>query len=149
MEGLFDILTVDNAYFTKRPVNDVAYVSLDPGTGPTDESVWIKTRSPYIQNVTTIGTGCTGLKIDGDLHNGGNDSIVANDFTQVLSDGIGVWCTNLGKTELVSVFTYYNHIGYLAENGGKIRGTNGTTHTENMVVLQKVLITLKHQSLLH
>jgi hypothetical protein len=125
MEGLFDILTVDNAYFTKRPVNDVAYVSLDPGTGPTDESVWIKTRSPYIQNVTTIGTGCTGLKIDGDLHNGGNDSIVANDFTQVLSDGIGVWCTNLGRTELVSVFTYYNHIGYLAENGGKIRGTNG------------------------
>jgi hypothetical protein len=125
MEGLFDVLTVDNAYFTKRPVNDVAYVSLDPGTGPTDESVWIKTRSPYIQNVTTIGTGCTGLKIDGDLHDGGNDSIVANDFTQVLSDGIGVWCTNLGRTELVSVFTYYNHIGYLAENGGKIRGTNG------------------------
>ena len=125
MEGLFDILTVDNEYFTKRPVNDVAYVSLDPGTGPTDESVWIKTRSPYIQNVTTIGTGCTGLKIDGDLHAGGNDSIVANDFTQVLSDGIGVWCTNLGRTELVSVFTYYNHIGYLAENGGKIRGTNG------------------------
>ena len=125
MQGLFDVLTVDNQYFTKRPVNDAAYVSLDPGTGPTDESVWIKTRSPYIQNVTTIGTGCTGLKIDGDLHDGGNDSIVANDFTQVLSDGIGVWCTNLGRTELVSVFTYYNHIGYLAENGGKIRGTNG------------------------
>jgi len=125
LEGLFDILTIENQYFTKRPVADTAFVSLDPGTGPDDESVWIKSRSPYIQNVTTIGTAVTGLKIDGDLHNGGNDSIVANDFTQVLSDGIGVWCTNLGRTELVSVFTYYNHIGYLAENGGKIRGTNG------------------------
>ena len=65
------------------------------------------------------------MKIDGDLHNGGNDSIVANDFTQILSDGIGYWVTNLGRSELVSVFTYYNHIGYLAENGGKIRATNG------------------------
>ena len=28
--------------------------------------------------------------------------IVANDFTQVLSDGIGAWITNLGRAELVS-----------------------------------------------
>jgi hypothetical protein len=66
-----------------------------------------------------------GLKVDGALHNGGNDSVVANDFTQILSDGIGFWVTNLGRSELVSVFTYYNHIGYLAENGGKVRATNG------------------------
>jgi hypothetical protein len=66
-----------------------------------------------------------GQKIDGALHNGGNDSIVSNDFTQVLSDGIGAWITNNGRAELVSVFTYYNHIAYLAENGGRIRATNG------------------------
>ena len=65
--------------------------------------------------------------VDGDLHAGGNDSIVANDFTQIISDGIGVWCTNLARTELVSVFSYYGHIGYLAENGGKIRATNGNS----------------------
>ena len=84
-------------------------------------------RSPYVQNVTNFGTGATGLKIDGDLHAGGNDSIVANDFTQVISDGIGCWITNLGRAELVSVFSYYGHIGYLAENGGKIRATNGNS----------------------
>jgi len=82
-------------------------------------------RSPYIQGVTTIGDNCIGMKIDGSLHNGGNRSIVANDFTQVLSDGIGYWATNLGRSELVSVFTYYAHIGYLAENGGILRATNG------------------------
>ena len=125
MQGLVDILGPSNQYLTQRPTAGATYVSLDPGTGPSDSSVWISNRSPYVQNVTTLGTGCIGLKIDGALHAGGNDSIVANDFTQVLSDGIGVWCTNAARTELVSVFTYYNHIGYLSEAGGKIRGANG------------------------
>ena len=124
VSGLTGTLGSANAYGTKRPTAG-AYASLDPGWGPDDDRTWIKTRSPYVQGVTTFGTACVGLKIDGNLHNGGNDSIVANDFTQVLSDGIGAWVTNLGRAELVSVFSYYGHIGYLAENGGKIRGTNG------------------------
>jgi hypothetical protein len=102
-----------------------AYVSLDPGWGPADTRTWINTRSPYIQGVTTIGTGCVGQKVDGSLHNGGNRSIVSNDFTQVLSDGIGAWVTNNARAELVSVFSYYAHIGYLAQDGGIIRATNG------------------------
>jgi len=113
-----------NSYGTKRP-SAGAYASLDPGWGPDDTEVWISNRSPYVQGVTNFGTSCVGIKVDGSLHDGGNDSIVANDFTQVLSDGIGAWVTNLGRAELVSVFAYYGHIGYLAENGGKIRGTNG------------------------
>ena len=126
VQGLDGVLGTVNTYGTKRPTAG-AYVSLDPGWGTAHEEVWVKNKSCYVQNVTTFGTGCVGLKIDGDLHAGGNDSIVANDFTQVLSDGIGVWCTNLGRTELVSVFSYYGHIGYLAENGGKIRATNGNS----------------------
>ncbi len=124
VSGLSGTLGSANSYGTKRPTAG-AYASLDPGWGPDDNRTWITSRSPYVQGVTTFGTGCVGLKIDGNLHNGGNDSIVANDFTQVLSDGIGAWVTNLGRAELVSVFSYYGHIGYLAENGGKIRGTNG------------------------
>jgi hypothetical protein len=126
VQGLTGTLGSANSYGTKRPTAG-AYVSLDPGWGTTDENVWITNKSPYVQNVTTFGTACIGLKVDGDLHDGGNDSIVANDFTQILSDGIGVWCTNLARTELVSVFSYYGHIGYLAENGGKIRATNGNS----------------------
>jgi hypothetical protein len=75
--------------------------------------------------VATFGYAAIGQKIDGALHNGGNDSIVSNDFTQIISDGIGAWVTNNGRAELVSVFSYYAHIGYLSENGGRIRGTNG------------------------
>ena len=124
MEGLTGDLTSNNDYGTRR-VTAGAYCSLDPGWGPDDESAWIRTRSPYIQNNATFGRAAIGQKIDGSLHNGGNRSIVSNDFTQLISDGIGAWVTNNGRAELVSVFTYYSHIGYLAENGGKIRGTNG------------------------
>jgi hypothetical protein len=117
-------LTEDNQYGTKRPTGG-AWVSLDPGTGPNDESVWVGERSPYVQNITFFGDFCVGQKIDGALHNGGNKSITSNDFTTILSNGIGAWCTNQGRGELVSVFAYYSYIGYLCENGGVIRATNG------------------------
>jgi len=104
-----------------------AFVSLDPGWGPDDERTWITSRSCYVQNVTTIGVGAVGQKVDGDLHNGGNKSIVSNDFTQVISDGIGAWMLNGGRGELVSVFSYYAHIGMFATNGGIIRATNGNS----------------------
>ena len=124
LQGLTGDLLAENEFGTSR-VSAGAYCSLDPGWGPEDYRAWIITRSPYVQGVTTIGTAAIGQKIDGALHNGGNDSIVSNDFTQVISDGIGAWVTNNGRAELVSVFTYYSHIGYLSENGGRIRGTNG------------------------
>jgi hypothetical protein len=124
LQGLTGDLLAPNAYGTSR-VSAGAYCSLDPGWGPDDFRTWIISRSPYVQNVATFGTAAVGQKIDGALHNGGNDSIVSNDFTQIISDGIGAWVTNNGRAELVSVFSYYAHIGYFAENGGRIRGTNG------------------------
>ena len=124
LDGLNGDLGPANPNGTSRPTAG-AYASLDPGYGPDDQNVWITARSPYVQNLTTFGNAAVGQKIDGALHNGGNDSIVSNDFTQVISDGIGAWITNNGRAELVSVFTYYSHIGYLAENGGRIRATNG------------------------
>jgi len=114
--GVFDLY--------QRPTGG-AYCSLDPGWGPADERTWIVNRSPYIQGVTTLGYGAVGQKIDGALHNGGNKSMVSNDFTQVISDGIGAWVLNNARAELVSVFTYYAQVGYLAEDGGVIRATNG------------------------
>lgn len=124
LQGLNGTLGAPNEYGTRRPTAG-AFVSLDPGNGSDDEDVWITTRSPYVQNVTTFGTACIGMKIDGSLHDGGNKSIVANDFTQVLNDGIGYWAAFNGLSELVSVFTYFCHIGYLSTDGGRLRGTNG------------------------
>jgi len=100
-------------------------VSLDPGYGPDDTSVWITSQSPYVQNCTSFTPGGTGFKIDGALHNGGYKSMVANDWTQINSDGVGIHVLNDGRSEIVSCFTYYCNIGYLAESGGKIRGIVG------------------------
>jgi len=122
--GLRGDLTPENEFGTRRPTAG-AYCSLDPGWGPEDERVHITARSPYVQNVSTFGEAAIGQKIDGELHAAGNDSIVSNDFTQLISDGIGAWITNNGRAELVSVFSYYAHVGYLAESGGRIRATNG------------------------
>ena len=124
LNGLNGQLLPENSYGYSK-VSAGAYTSLDPGWGPADFRTWIITRSPYIQGVTVLGTAATGQKIDGALHNGGNDSMVSNDFTQVISDGIGAHILNNGRAELVSVFTYYSHVGYLAETGGRIRATNG------------------------
>jgi hypothetical protein len=100
-------------------------VSLDPGLGPNDTSVWVTSQSPYVQNCTSFTDLGTGMVIDGALHNGGYKSIVANDWTQINSDGIGFIVKNDGRSELVSCFTYYCHIGYLCESGGKIRSVGG------------------------
>ena len=124
LQGLSGTLGTPNDNLTRRP-SAGAYACLDPATGPSDSYAWITSKSPYVQNVTTFGTGCIGMKVDGTLHDGGNKSMVANDFTQILSDGIGYWCNADGLSELVSVFTYYCHIGYLCTDGGKVRALNG------------------------
>ena len=125
LQGLTGTLSPPGVFDLYQLPTGGAYCSLDPGWGPNDERTWITTRSPYIQGVTTIGTNCVGQKIDGALHNGGNKSIVSNDFTQVISDGVGAWVLNNGRAELVSVFTYYAQVGYLATSGGVIRALNG------------------------
>jgi hypothetical protein len=76
-----------------------AVVSLDPSGS-------ISTASPYIQNCTSVNANATGIQIDGLLHSSGNKSILANDFTQINSDGKGVHAIGGGRGEMVSVFTY-------------------------------------------
>ena len=107
-----------------------------PGAGGTtrgavtslDPSGSITTASPYIQNCSSVnggtGYGSTGIQIDGNLHSAGNRSILANDFTQINSDGYGVHALGGGRGEMVSIFTYYCLKSFYAQSGGFIRGLN-------------------------
>ncbi len=119
-----------------------AVVSLDPNGS-------ITTASPYVQNCSSVNTGATGIQIDGNLHSSGNKSILANDFTQINSDGIGVHALAGGRGEMVSIFTYYCAKSFYAHSGGFIRGLNcssaygeigaestGTLPSETAVVVQ-------------
>ena len=98
-----------------------AVTSLDPSAG-------VVTASPYIQNCSSVNSNATGIQIDGNLHESlattGNRSILANDFTQINSDGIGVHALARGRGEMVSVFTYYCAKSFYASAGGFIRGLN-------------------------
>ena len=128
MNGLVGTLppTV-NSFGTRRPTGG-AFTSLDPGFGPNDSNAWVYSRSTYVQNCTMFGYACTGAKVDGALHAGGYRSMVANDYTCIIGDGIGWHTTGANSlSELVSVFNYYSYAGYLAELGGRIRATNGNS----------------------
>jgi hypothetical protein len=107
----------------------------------------ILTKSPYISDVTCFSGpsiharvgfpgnsgSAIGAYIDGDVHAGyaatlgtpGSQSMVMDAFTQVNDEGIGIWVDNLGKAELVSIFTYFADFGYVAMDGGIIRALNG------------------------
>ena len=128
MSGLTGTLPVSvNSFGTRRPTGG-AFTSLDPGFGPNDSNAWVYGRSCYVQNCTMFGYAVIGARVDGALHAGGYRSMVANDYTCIIGDGLGWHTTGAGSlSELVSVFNYYSYAGYLAELGGRIRATNGNS----------------------
>jgi hypothetical protein len=97
-------------------------VSLDPEGA-------ILTQSPYAQDMTSLNANAVGIKIDGLLHTNAasNKSILGTHFTQINSDGIGIWCHGNGRAEMVSVFTYFCSKSYFASEGGFIRSLNGSS----------------------
>jgi hypothetical protein len=79
--------------------------------------------------MTSVNAGAVGVKIDGLLHTNAasNKSILSTHFTQINSDGIGIWCHGNGRAEMVSCFTYFCSKSYFASEGGFIRSLNGSS----------------------
>lgn len=148
----------NNAYvsdFTFRDhLQPAAVFCWDP-TGTPDTNVIV--NSPYIRNCTSItgpdlsrnddGTfvyqdagdatlaaqGGDGIRNDGN-HAGGIRSIVVDSFTQINQGGKGIYLKNRGYCQLVSVFTVYCDVGFLAEDGGFASITNSNSSFGNIGV---------------
>ena len=90
-----------------------------------DSAVPIATKSPYVIECTAKSSGGVGALLDGSLHASGNKSMVFHGYTVILDSGIGYWVADNAKSEIVSCFTYFAHVGYAATGGGKIRALNG------------------------
>ncbi len=88
------------------------------------------TRSPYIQNCTSITTTGTGMRIDG-AHCSGLRSMVTDSFTQINAGGIGVHIKNKGYAQLVSIFTIATDISIFCESGGQCSITNSNSSFGN------------------
>ena len=93
-------------------------------------SAGIITRSPYVQNCTSITTTGTGMRIDG-AHCSGLRSMVTDAFTQINSGGIGIHIKNKGYAQLVSIFTIATDISVFCESGGQCSITNSNTSFGN------------------
>ena len=90
-----------------------------------DSTVPITTKSPYIIECTAKSASGVGALLDGSLHASGTRSMVFHGYTVILDSGVGYWVKDNAKSEIVSCFTYFCHVGYAATGGGKIRALNG------------------------
>jgi len=146
----------NNCYMSDVTFRDhlqpAAVIAWDP-TGTPDTNIIV--NSPYIRNCTSItgpnltrnddGTykypdaddatkpaqGGDGIRNDGSKV-GGIRSIVVDSFTQINQGGKGIYLLNRGYCQLVSVFTVYCDVGFLAENGGFASITNSNSSFGNI-----------------
>ena len=147
----------NNAYvsdFTFRDhLQPAAVFCWDPAGTP-DTNVIV--NSPYIRNCTSItgpdlsrnddgtyvypdssgdlytpASGGDGIRNDGN-HSGGIRSMVVDSFTQINQGGKGIYLKNRGYCQLVSVFTVYCDVAFLAEDGGFASITNSNSSFGNV-----------------
>jgi hypothetical protein len=94
------------------------YLRLNPAANITN-------KSPYVKDCTAKSSGGVGAIVDGSVQSGGIKSMVFWAYNIVMDGGVGIWASNGGKVEAVSVFTYYAYIGYVTSGGGLIRSIGG------------------------
>lgn len=86
----------------------------------------IISRSPYVQQCTSITTTGGGMLVDGSLV-GGFKSMVLDSYTQYNQGGPGAKITNNGYAQLVSLFTISCSTGIECASGGQCDLTNSNS----------------------
>jgi hypothetical protein len=104
-------------------VNAITNYIADNGSGTASATLILDETSNEGAGFTIAVGGSTTQPIT--LQGGGNKSMLANDYTQLNDLGYGIICNNNALSELVSVFSYYAHIGYYSRNGSQIRSLSG------------------------
>jgi len=110
-------------------VNAIANYIADNGSGIASATLILDETSNEGAGFTIAVGGPTTQPIT--LQGGGNRSMLANDYTQINDLGYGIVATNNALTELVSVFSYYAHIGYYSRNGSQVRSLSGNNSYGN------------------
>ena len=119
-DGSTKIATVDSAWSVTPNSTSVFKISIPRRSTPaanTARFTTFITASPYVYVCSSRTTTGTGLKVDG-ARATGNKSMVSAQFTQVNTGGIGFHVLNDGYAQLVSMFSIFCDIGFLAESGG-------------------------------
>ena len=88
------------------------------------------TKSPYIQNCTSMTTTGSGMVVDGDYASG-TKSMVLDSYTQYNQGGDGVVITNNGYAQLVSIFEICCDRAVYVSGGATCSITNSNTDFGN------------------
>jgi hypothetical protein len=129
--GAFSVTTATGQVTAVDATGAITSATIVSGSSGTNWSSSINYKVTFGTPVITVQTPVAGY-IDTvpesfELQTAGNRSMLANDFTQVNDLGYGIFCTNGGFAENVSMFTYYNHVSYYSLNGSQIRSTTGSS----------------------
>jgi hypothetical protein len=106
------------------PFETVQIPGIQPGARPiiNNENV------PFGKRVNETGGG-NGMLVDGNDYDQRSlvFSMVADAFTQIAQGGIGFHITNFGYTQIVSCFSVFTRIGFLATAGGYLSISNSVS----------------------
>ena len=121
----------------KEPGFAITYPPLagDPDLPPgVPGGAGVISTSPYVQNCTCFNETGGGMKVDGNLAKG-LKSMVLDAFTQYNQGGPGIYITNQGYAQLVSIFTICCTIGTWVENGATCSISNSNTSFGDIGIL--------------
>ena len=94
------------------------------------EGAGLITKSPYVQNCTSITTTGCGMRVDGQ-YAGGTKSMVLDSYTQYNQGGDGIVILNGGYAQLVSIFEICCDRAVYVSGGSTCSITNSNTDFGN------------------
>lgn len=106
------------------PFETVQIEGVEPGSRPIINNPDV----PLAKRVNETGGG-NGMLVDGNEYDQRSlvFSMVADAFTQIAQGGIGFHITNFGYTQIVSCFSVFTRIGFLATKGGYLSISNSVS----------------------
>ena len=106
------------------PFETVQIEGVQPGARPIINNPDV----PLAKRINETGGG-NGMLVDGNEYDQRSlvFSMVADAFTQIAQGGIGFHITNFGYTQIVSCFSVFTRIGFLATKGGYLSISNSVS----------------------
>lgn len=127
--GSFSVVSASGTITQVNAEGSIVEITIDvPGANWTSNVAYRVKFGNLLISVPTPQSGfLDSVPSQIELVTAGNRSMLANDFTQVNDLGYGIFVTNGGFMENVSMFTYYCHRSYYSLNGSQVRTLTGSS----------------------
>jgi len=124
------IISIQDKVITVSTANELNFTNIELNFDYYIGTAGNITRSPYVQNCTSLTTTGSGLIVDGNLATG-TASFVLDSYTQYNQGGDGITIVNGGYTQLVSIFEICCNRAVYLTAGSTCSITNSNTDFGN------------------